>query len=66
MSGSTVSPRGTSSRTTSCPHACVIPANRSPNAPPTRLSARPLTAQRAAISMNPVAEQVPISTRREV
>src|SRR3972149_2574634 len=64
MSGSTVWPGDTLRRTTSRPDAATIAANRSPNAPLTSDRARCRTPDRTAISMKPVAEQVPTSTRR--
>src|SRR5256885_267613 len=65
-SGSMVFPNGTSSRTTSRPQAAAMAANRSPNAPLTSESTRFRTPDRTAISMNPVAEQVPMMTSRRV
>ena len=65
-SGSTAHPSGTSRRTHSLPQARTRFANRSLKEPLTRERARCRTPFRTASSMNPVADVVPTSTRRDV
>ena len=64
--GSSARPGGTTTRTTSLPHASAIRAKRSPKCPPTTASSRWRTPARTAASMNPVADDVPTSTGRVV